>query len=136
LNEFIPFINFLKITSKDFYRKVRPYKTIIPNNIYEEVMANYLIEQPKLYSHIVVTQIESKIIKPKLANIIVNWIDKKYVETFRTKEDPLYRFNLIYRGSRDGIDNKSFKNNECNGQVKSLVLIKVKKSNKIFGGYS
>src|SRR5437762_9195064 len=53
----------------------------------------------------------------------------------RTGNDPLYKFNLIYRGSRDGINNKSFKN-KCNGRVASLVLIKVKNSDKIFGGYS
>src|SRR5581483_9807621 len=35
LDDFIPCIQFLKITSEDFFRKVRPYKTIIPNNIYE-----------------------------------------------------------------------------------------------------
>jgi hypothetical protein len=135
LEEFIPFIKFKQIASEDFYHKVRPYKSIIPNNIYEEIMAYYFIEQTKLYSDINVPRIESRIIKPKLANIIVNWIDKKNAETFRTKKDPLYKFDLIYRGSRDGIDDKSFKN-ECNDKKKTLVLIKIKQSNKIFGGYS
>ncbi|RIA91643.1 hypothetical protein C1645_821730 [Glomus cerebriforme] len=133
LNEFIPLINFLDITSEDFYHKIQPYKTIIPNDIFDEIMTYYLVEQPKTYSFI---QIESKIIKPKLANIISNWIDKKNPKLIRTeKKDPLYKFNLIYRGSRDGIDNDSFKNN-CKGHYSSLVLIKVQQSNKIFGGYS
>ncbi|RGB41559.1 hypothetical protein C1646_793802 [Rhizophagus diaphanus] len=135
LEDFIPFIKFTKITSEDFYHKVRPYKYVIPNDIYEEVIAYYFIEQPKFYSNISVPRIESKIIKPKLANIIVNWIDEKDAETFRTEKDLLYKFNLIYRGSRDGIDNESFKN-EWNDNKKTLVLIKVKQSNKIFGGYN
>src|SRR5207253_1949503 len=75
------------------------------------------------------------IIKPKLANIIVNWINKQDAMCIRTRKDPLYRFKLIYRGSRDGINSESFKN-KCNGRVASLVLIKVQQSYKIFGGYS
>ena len=65
LSIFIPLIKFINITSDDFYDKVQPYEAIIPTNIYDEIMAYYLIEQPKLYSHIVVTQIESRIIKSK-----------------------------------------------------------------------
>ncbi|CAB5396416.1 unnamed protein product [Rhizophagus irregularis] len=37
--------------------------------------------------------------------------------------------------SHDGINNESFKRN-CKGRVASLVLIKVKNTDKIFGGYS
>src|SRR2546429_6628360 len=49
LSDFIPLIKFLKITSEDFHHKVRPYKAIIPVNIYEETMTYYLVVQPKLY---------------------------------------------------------------------------------------
>ncbi|CAB5330055.1 unnamed protein product [Rhizophagus irregularis] len=52
-----------------------------------------------------------------------------------TENDSLYKFKLIYRGSHDGINNESFKRN-CKGRVASLVLIKVKNTDKIFGGYS
>ncbi|PKC72794.1 BTB-domain-containing protein [Rhizophagus irregularis] len=72
---------------------------------------------------------DSKIIKPKLAKIILKWINKEDFWISR------YDFNLIYRGSIDGISTESFKN-KCKGQVESLVLIKVKQTNKIFGGYS
>ncbi|PKY58345.1 hypothetical protein RhiirA4_512175 [Rhizophagus irregularis] len=53
----------------------------------------------------------------------------------RTRNDQSYRFKLIYRGSRDGISSESFRK-KCNGRVESLVLIKVKDTNKVFGGYS
>ena len=133
LSKFIPLVKFTKITSDDFYDKVRPYEAIIPKNIYEKVMAYYLVEQPKLRKYI--TTIRSNIIGPKLANIIANWIDKKDSTFIRTEDDPMYKFDPIYRGSRDGINNKSFKK-KCKGQVASLVLIKVQHSDKIFGGYS
>ncbi|RIA86164.1 hypothetical protein C1645_829700 [Glomus cerebriforme] len=131
LSDFIPLIKFLEINSEDFYRKVRPYKDIIPKHIYDEVIKYYLVDQPKLFRFI-----ESKIIKPELTNIICNWIDKKDPMLIRTeKKDPQYKFNLIYRGSRDSLDANSFKK-KCQGQIASLVLIKIQQSNKIFGGYS
>ncbi|GES87737.1 hypothetical protein GLOIN_2v1762905 [Rhizophagus clarus] len=49
--------------------------------------------------------------------------------------DSLCKFKLIYRGIHDGINDESFKK-KCKGRVASLVLIKVKNTNKIFGGYS
>ncbi|CAB5388818.1 unnamed protein product [Rhizophagus irregularis] len=69
---------------------------------------------------------------------IVVWDHLIIWGTEQTPEDlwiSRYKFNTIYRGSIDGINNKSFKN-KCKGQVESLVLIKVNYSNKIFGGYS
>src|ERR1044072_227579 len=76
--------------------------------------------------------IKSNIIKPQLTSIIVNWINKK---VHRTRSNSRYKFNLVYRGSCDGIDNYSFKS-KCKGQVASLVLIKTHQSDEIIGGYS
>jgi hypothetical protein len=133
LSIFIPFIKFNYITSEDFYDKVRPYETIIPNNVYDEIMRYYLVKQPELHIY------NSKIINSRFVNVIVNWIDRKELnETsmfIRTEDDPIYKFDLIYRGSRDGISNESF-NSKCNYQVESLVLIKAYESDKTFGGYS
>ncbi|GBC02511.1 hypothetical protein RclHR1_04660004 [Rhizophagus clarus] len=131
LSKFIPLIRFTEITPNDFNNKIRPYKDIIPKQIYEEIENYYyrdtilttLISSPRI------GKIDSKIIEPKLAKIIINWIDKNDYFTFR------YKFDLVYRGSIDGINVETFKN-KCNGQVESLVLIKVKGSNKIYGGYS
>jgi hypothetical protein len=66
---------------------------------------------------------------PKLANIIIKWINK---EDFWISS---YNFKLIYRGSIDGINVESFKN-KCKDPIEGLVLIKVKQTSKIFGGYT
>ncbi|PKC72806.1 BTB-domain-containing protein [Rhizophagus irregularis] len=131
LNEFIPLIRFTNITFDDFNDKVRPYKNIIPNQIYKEIEEFYdkgiipkIILPPRK-----IEKFDSKIIKSRLIRRIIEWIN---IEDFWISN---YNLNLIYRGSIDGISNKSFKN-KCKGQVKSLVLIKVKKSKKIIGGYS
>ncbi|CAB4433081.1 unnamed protein product [Rhizophagus irregularis] len=133
LNQFIPLIRFTEISRADFFDKVRPYRIIIPNHIYEEIEEFYYkdalpkttILPPRTGYSFEIRKIESNIIKPILAKLIDNWIGN----------DQLHRFKLIYRGSRDGISNKSFRE-KCKGRVASLVLIKVKDTNKVFGGYS
>ncbi|CAB4433090.1 unnamed protein product [Rhizophagus irregularis] len=143
LNQFIPLIRYVGISREDFFDKVRPYKAIIPYHIYEEIEEFYYkdsspkttILPPRICSTFEIGKIESNIIKPILAKIIINWIDKKDTMYIRTRNDPSYRLKLIYRGSRNGISNESFRK-KCKGRVASLVLIKVKDSNKVFGGYS
>ncbi|GBB91099.1 hypothetical protein RclHR1_18210002 [Rhizophagus clarus] len=135
LDQFIPLIRFVGISHKDLCGKVLPYKAVIPNHILNEIEEfyheNILPSLPLRMKNM-----ESNIIKSELVNlIIINWIDKKDVMVNRTGNDPLYKINLIYRGSKDGINNKIFRN-KCNGRIASLVLIKVSGSNKIFGGYS
>src|SRR6266542_1577952 len=46
----------------------------------------------------------------------------------------MYKFNLLYKKSRDGFDCKTF-HNKCNGQGPFIVLIKVQ-SKKTYGGYN
>ncbi|CAI2166149.1 17303_t:CDS:2 [Funneliformis geosporum] len=129
----------LPFISAEFFDKVHPYKSIFPKNIYEEMMESYMKNNlPKttiLPPRIGKFQIESKIVKPKLASVIINWINKKDANAIRRKEDPLYTFNLIYRGSQDGINNNSFRK-KYDLQIPTLVLVKCQGSQKIFGGYS
>jgi hypothetical protein len=132
LEQFIPLIRFTEIGSDNFNDKIRPYKDIIPNQIYEETESFYYnntLPTTLILSSPRIGKLDSKIIKPKFAKIIINWIDKKDFFTLS------YKFDLIYRGSIDGINIKSF-NNKCKGQLEGLVLIKVKRSGKILGGYS
>ncbi|CAI2195471.1 16793_t:CDS:1, partial [Funneliformis geosporum] len=101
----------------------------------ESYMKNTLPKTTILPPRIGKVQIESKIVKPKLVSIIVNWMNKKDAKAIRSKNDPLYEFNLIYRGSRDGMDVNSFRT-KYNLQVPTLVLVKCQGTQKIFGGYS
>ncbi|GBC01612.1 hypothetical protein RclHR1_04260012 [Rhizophagus clarus] len=85
LNQFIPLIRFVRIPRADFFDKVRPYKTIIPDQIYEEIEEFYYKDTlPKTITLssrtgplIRSSNFESNIIKPILTNIIANWIDNK-----------------------------------------------------------
>ncbi|GBB98696.1 hypothetical protein RclHR1_00330026 [Rhizophagus clarus] len=106
LNQFIPLIRFVEISSSDFFNKVRPYRAI---------------------------QIESKLIEIKPVNIISNWIERKNGKnpSFNKK----YKFDLLYRSSRDGINANTLRT-RCNNQGSCLVLIKHHQSTKIYGGYN
>ncbi|RIA79700.1 hypothetical protein C1645_882549 [Glomus cerebriforme] len=135
LDQFIPLIRFLEISSDDFFDRVRPYKVIIPHHIYDEVDEFYykktlpksIILSPRIGKSV---SLASTIIKPRLATVISNWIDRNYPATINNK----YKFNLIYLMSRDGFDHVTFFN-KCNGQGPFVVLIRVQ-SKKIYGGYN
>jgi hypothetical protein len=140
LNQLIPFIQFVEISPIEYFDKVRPYKAIIPNDIYEEIEEFYFkgtlpratILSPRTG---IIQKIESNIIKPKLSSIIVNWIERKGSNYKRNKKDATYNFNLIYRGSRDGINTDSCRS-KCNLGEPLLVLVKCQNLRKIFGGFT
>jgi hypothetical protein len=68
LDSFIPLIRFVDITSDDFNDKIKPYRNIIPNQIYEEIEEFYnkgtLPKITTLPPRI--GKFDSKIIKPTL----------------------------------------------------------------------
>jgi hypothetical protein len=137
LDQFIPLIWFVEMSPTEYFDKVRPYKAVIPNHIYEEIEEFYfkgtLPRTTILPPRVGKFRIDSNIIKPKLSNTIINWIERKDSNYKRNKKDTVYNFGLIYRRSRDG---NNMIQNKCAGQGAILILIKIKHSEKIFGGYN
>ncbi|RGB21655.1 hypothetical protein C1646_777580 [Rhizophagus diaphanus] len=132
-SQFIPFIRFSEISSADFFDKVRPFKAIIPNNIYEEFIefhmkgtlpVNSAISPPRIAK----LDIESKIIKPVHAHVIANWIEGKDAKAIRNKNDLRYNFNLLYSGRNDGFDVRKFRS-KCMNKGPCLILIKPSTNN-------
>ncbi|CAB4399514.1 unnamed protein product [Rhizophagus irregularis] len=122
-----------KFSSSEYFDKIRPYKAIIPINIYDEIEEYYFKNvQPKTMNLTPRKKIiESNLIKPKLANIITNWIERKGEKDLLHK----YKFELIYRSSQDGLNINTFRT-KCNEQGQCLVLVKHSNSTKIYGGYN
>ncbi|GBB98681.1 hypothetical protein RclHR1_00330008 [Rhizophagus clarus] len=138
LDQFIPLIRFVDISPAEYFDKVRPYKTIIPNQICEEIEEFYLKGTLPITTTLpsrtgIVQNINSNIIKPKLSTIIINWIERKDSNYNRNRKDTVYNFNLIYRKSHDS-DNNIL--GTCAVQGAILILIQVERSEKIFGGYN
>ncbi|CAG8458512.1 7657_t:CDS:2 [Funneliformis mosseae] len=131
LNQLIPLIRFVEISRADFLNKVHPYEAIIPRHMYKEIAEfHHKGNLPKMIT--LAPRVASTIIKPKLASVICNWIDKKDSNVLSFNNG--YKFNLIYTKSRDGLDCMTF-NNKCNLKGPFVVLIKVQ-SNRIYGGYN
>ncbi|GBC38342.2 hypothetical protein GLOIN_2v1842978 [Rhizophagus irregularis DAOM 181602=DAOM 197198] len=137
LNQFIPLIRFVGISSGSFFDKVQPYKAIIPHYIYEELEEFYCKKALSRTTILLPRRRQSRslmsaIIKFRLANAISKWTDKNDLVTH--SNDNKCKFNLIYSMSRDGSNGRTFYN-KCNGQGPFVVLIRVQ-SNKIYGGYN
>ncbi|CAB5389503.1 unnamed protein product [Rhizophagus irregularis] len=66
-------------------------------------------------------------------SLIATWIDRKEGKTYSHTEIP-YEFSLLMRGSRDGFSQQTL-HNRCGGQAKTIMLMKIKSTEEIFGMY-
>ncbi|EXX73351.1 uncharacterized protein OCT59_021239 [Rhizophagus irregularis] len=152
LQQCIPLIKFRNITSKEFSKKVLPYKKILPKELYKGLLEYFLDNDnspikksgPLVVKEINVKakNIDSKIIKFQHALLISKWIDK--LEATDKLTIP-YEFKLLYRESRDatsrdgsgGLLHRFKKFHEvCKNQSRTVTIIKVKDSKEVLGGYN
>ncbi|GBC09454.1 hypothetical protein RclHR1_08880007 [Rhizophagus clarus] len=152
LQQCIPFIKFRNLSSKEFSKKVLPFKKILPKELYKDLLEYFLDNDsnpnkksaPRIVKEInfKTKNIDSKIIKFQHAVLISKWIDK--LEITDNMIIP-YEFKLLYRESRDAISRdgsggllhrfKKF-HEICKNQSRTVTVIKVKDSNEILGGYN
>ncbi|GBC06618.1 hypothetical protein RclHR1_06980002 [Rhizophagus clarus] len=138
LYKFIPLIRFYDISSGDYFNKVRPYEQILSKEFREDILKFYMVPgyKPALNKYAPRSSNlnirSSPIINKKHITLFANWIDRK--ENMYTTNIS-YEFNLIFRGSRDGLDPASF-HNKCDNKGATIVVIKIENSNQIIGGYN
>ncbi|GBB83320.1 hypothetical protein RclHR1_10050003 [Rhizophagus clarus] len=137
LSPFILHIRYFNISSKDFHSKIWPFKAVLPEALFEDIVSFYFSgiqpEKNKLPPRIANLPVDSIIIKPEHAAILANWTQRQNVSTKIPKDK--YNFNLMYRGSRDGFDINVMRD-KCNGQGACILVIKVKENGAIIGGYN
>ncbi|CAI2178582.1 9930_t:CDS:2 [Funneliformis geosporum] len=138
LNQFIEYIRFCEISSKEFYSRVWPFKKVLPETLIENIVSFYnentTNNQNNLIPRLGNVAIGSLIIQPKHAAIISNWIQRKEFNA-RIPKGSKYRFDLVYRKSRDGHDINTIRR-ECNGLGACVLIIKTKEDHSIIGGYN
>src|SRR6185295_13129618 len=78
-------------------------------------------------------RIISTIINEEHASMIASWIDNRPT-SYSSRNNP-YEFQLILRGSKDGFAPRSFWD-ICDGHANTIVVIKVKGTNEIIGGFN
>ncbi|EXX78624.1 hypothetical protein RirG_013410 [Rhizophagus irregularis DAOM 197198w] len=138
LQHCIFFIRFYDFTSKEISDAVIPYREILPEELYVDLLQTFLSLHPnskpikKSRNSHKSKNVDSKIITFQHANLISKWIDKLDItDNLNTS----YEFKLILRGSRDGFAPSKF-HEICDNRVRTVTVIKVKNSNEILGGYN
>ncbi|GBC07291.1 hypothetical protein RclHR1_07360014 [Rhizophagus clarus] len=136
IHKFISLIRFNHISSESFATKIYPFKDIMSKELINNIIIFHMTRDkrlnedkrpPRQSKH----KINSIIINHNHIEIFANWI-------YRKEKVPgyiPYKFNLLYRASRDGNTNAAFHNN-CDNKGDTLVVVKIKNSDQIVGGYS
>ncbi|POG69228.1 hypothetical protein GLOIN_2v1877698 [Rhizophagus irregularis DAOM 181602=DAOM 197198] len=144
LQHCLPLIRFFNLSSKEFLQKVRPYKKLLNQQLYEDLLNSHLdpdnepsdsISLPRIVKNDEI--IDSEIVNLNIVSIISRWIDKVDNNKFaHIRELYLpYKFQLLLRGSRDGFTPKKF-HTLCDGKSITVTFIKVKETEEILGGYN
>nr|CAG8571906.1 6531_t:CDS:2 [Entrophospora candida] len=112
LENLIPLIRFLHISSGDFYKKVKPFARILPIELYEDLLQYYLVpnHQPSL-----------ELMQPKRSNFNSVIIERKQV--------------AMIASSRDGFTGLDF-HSKCDSKGATITIMKVNGSSELYGGYT
>ncbi|RHZ89471.1 hypothetical protein Glove_13g169 [Diversispora epigaea] len=149
LQQFLPLIRYFHISNKEIIEKIMPYKKILDKQLWKDIIQHMAIpDQPVRAVNLparsfMVTELPpraeipkkpfSTIISEEHAAEISSWIDRK-TTTYSTTNIP-YKFVLILHGTRDGFAPQTFWN-ICHGYAKTVVVVKVKGTDEILGGYN
>ncbi|CAB4440696.1 unnamed protein product [Rhizophagus irregularis] len=143
LQQFIPFIKFYNLTNKEFTDKVLPYREILSEELFINLLKTFLnlldpnIKpsdnlKPCITKKVNLKAIDSKIITSRHVEMISKWIDRLEITDKLTSS---YEYKLLFRGSRDGFSLNKF-HEICDDKACTVTLVKVESSNEILGGYN
>src|SRR6266480_458271 len=145
LQHCLPLIRFFSLSSEDLIQKIRPYRKLLKNQLYEELLESYLDPNSEPDGNILPPRhknidgiIDSKIVNLNIVSLISRWIDKIDIKSkfAYTRELYLpYEFKLLLRGSRDGFTPNKF-HTLCNNIPHIVTFIKLKETEEIIGGYN
>src|SRR6266480_1250748 len=145
LQHCLPLIKFFSLSSEDLIQKIRPYRKLLKNQLYEELLESYLDPNSKPDDNILPPRhknidgiIDSKIVNSNVISLISRWIDKIDINSkfAYTRELYLpYKFKLLLRGSRDGFTPNKF-HTLCDNIPHTVTFIKLKVTGEILGGYN
>ncbi|CAG8501815.1 15688_t:CDS:2 [Racocetra persica] len=151
INPFIPLIRFEHISSDDFCSTVLPFQRFLPPE--QQRSPRYCSSEdtlnnnglfPRLTRPRRTAFIDSNIINISHAALIASWIKHKpsvnsQVRTnlkFQKPSSIPYSFHLLYRASRDGFSAKAFHRYVDNCLNSTFIIIKLKLSSQIIGGFT
>ncbi|RHZ77482.1 hypothetical protein Glove_177g131 [Diversispora epigaea] len=146
LQQCLPHIRYFHLSSIEVLDKIEPYKKILDKQIWKEINQPLIAPERPVKSiilpprSVLVTELPpraeesfSAIISEEHAAEISTWIDRK--TTAYTLTNIPYKFELILRATRDGFAPQTFWN-LCRDHTRTVVIIKVKGTDEIVGGYN
>ncbi|CAG8658783.1 10670_t:CDS:2, partial [Racocetra persica] len=118
----------------DFYHKVLPYMSILPSNLFNDILRCYMVPGavPLYNAHPSRSKIDSILINKSHALYFAGWIDK---QNNPYKNTLPYKFILLFRGSRDGFQDNIF-HQKCDNKGATIFVAKIRNSNQLVGGYT
>uniref|UniRef100_U9TIM1 Btb/poz domain-containing protein 19-like n=1 Tax=Rhizophagus irregularis (strain DAOM 181602 / DAOM 197198 / MUCL 43194) TaxID=747089 RepID=U9TIM1_RHIID len=140
IKDLIPLIRFYQIELDDYFKEIGyPFKSILPEglnkgifkyNMKKEIFSNNNnILPPRKYQ-----KIDSTIIVGEQTALLAKWIKEcNFGEYLKVEDD--FDFKLLFRGSKNGFDIGTF-HKKCDGIDNTIVIIKIKDSDEIIGGYN
>ncbi|RHZ76334.1 hypothetical protein Glove_199g147 [Diversispora epigaea] len=149
LQQCLPLIRYFHIPGTDVSKKIKPYKKILDEQLWEDLIQYFMAPEQPVESIILPprtilaqelpanakepTNPLSTIISYEHVAEISSWIKRKS-STYSLTNTP-YEFQLILRGSINGFAPQTFWDT-CHGHAKTTVIMKVKGTDEILGGYN
>ncbi|RHZ89680.1 hypothetical protein Glove_13g151 [Diversispora epigaea] len=149
LQQCLPLIRYFHISNIQIFDKIRPYKKLLDKQLWLDINQHLVASDRPVKSIVLPARStlvielplrteESKepfsaIISEEHVAEISSWIDCK-TTTYSTTNIP-YKFKLILGGTRDGFTPQTFWN-ICHDHAKTVVVMKVKGTDEILGGYN
>ncbi|RHZ70825.1 hypothetical protein Glove_266g13 [Diversispora epigaea] len=146
LQQCLPHIRYFHLSGIEVLDKIKPYKRILDKQLWNDIDEHLIVPERPVKSTILpprsvlVTELPTRseksfsaIISEEHAAEISTWIDRK-TTAYALTNIP-YKFELILRGTRDGFAPQTFWN-ICHGHACTVVLVKVKGTDGIVGGYN
>ncbi|RHZ75822.1 hypothetical protein Glove_209g92 [Diversispora epigaea] len=145
LQNCLPLIRYFQVSGDDFFDKIRPYKKLLSPSLWDDLIKHFIVPDRPINNNLLLPRFSTVITETQVA-LISSWIDRKKKknnddndnndddEFYNVSNNP-YEFSLIFRASRDGFSTKAFYD-QCNGKDNTIIVLKVKDTKEILGGYN
>ncbi|RHZ70837.1 hypothetical protein Glove_266g7 [Diversispora epigaea] len=146
LQQCLPHIRYFHLSGIEVLDKIKPYKRILDKQLWNDIDQHLIAPERPVKATILpprsvlVTELPTRadksfstIISEEHAAEISTCIDRK-IAAYTLTNIP-YEFELILRGTRDGFAPQTFWN-ICHGHARTVILVKVKGTDEIIGGYN
>lgn len=140
LEDVLPLICYVSISSTDFYHHVLPYKKVFPKDLFKEILQFQLDSKYDPAKGNLQYSRNEKCIAAKsclLNHKHVNWIIRhiKQVNGMLTQGSDDISLNLLYRGTRDGFAAATF-HQLCDNKGPTITVARARDMAQLLGGYS